>query len=39
MVKWAFFDGRPRQLSYEVVPPDNASGPQAFTGEADFGIE
>jgi hypothetical protein len=36
-VKWAFFDGDPRTLTYEVIPPGGASGLKTFTGVAAFG--
>ena len=31
-VKWVFFDGVPRTLTYDVTPPSDASGEQCFGG-------
>lgn len=38
-VKWGpFFDGLPRTLIYQAVPPPSASGTVSFVGSADFNV-
>ena len=35
-VKWAYWDGLPRVLCYEVTPPGDATGEQCFLGRVYF---